>query len=96
MKKYYTWVPLLKFLSVVISSLITMFVSFSVLTYRNPYENYSSKISIDKENLTIKDFSVRIYPSDGHEITIIAKKFQNSLSDPFGKLSFHNVHTSIK
>lgn len=74
---------------------ITIYVSFSILTYENPYEKLKSRIVFENNKITIKDFSIKIYPSNGYEIALRAEKFYSSLN-PSDKQSFSNVHTFIK
>ena len=95
MKKYSTWVPVLKIFSVVSVAAISIYVSFSIMTYENPYEKLKSRITIENNKITIKDFAIKIYPSNGHEIALRAEKFQTDLR-LVDKQSFFNVHTSIK
>lgn len=95
MKKYFTWVPVLKFSSVVLIEATIIYVMFSILTYKNPYENLKSKISIENNKIRIKDFSIKVYPTNGQEIVINAEKFESSMNE-FGIQSFYKVHTSIK
>lgn len=95
MKKYSAWVPVFKFSSVVVITAITVYTSFSILTYENPYEKLKSRIVFENNKIRIKDFSIKVYPSNGHEIANRAEKFQSSLN-PIDKQSFSNVYTSIK
>lgn len=65
------------------------------MTYENPYEKLKSRITFENNKVIIKDFSIKIYPSNGHEIALRAEKFQTDLRF-IDRQSFFNVHTSIK
>ena len=95
MKKFVTIVPILRVGAVLVILAISTYVTVKIFLYESPYKNLESKIQLVNNKIKIKDFSIKIYPSDGHEIWIRSKQYQTSIND-LNKHSFINVQTSFK
>lgn len=78
-----------------ISLTIITFVTVKIWLYENPYNKAISKIQIVDNKIKIKDFSVRVYPTDGKEILIKAEQYYTDIND-LNKHSFIKVQTTFK
>lgn len=94
MKKYVTIVPFLRFCTVMVVITITTYVGIRIFLYENPYKNISN-LEIKDNRIIIKNFSIKIYPTDDHEILIKSKEYYTDIKN-LNKHTFVNVHTHFK